>query len=595
MRFKLSRLIVLICLGVMLLAFSGCVSAQVEFKADGTGSATITVQKQEGITKAAIEDKVNDVIKGVAAQSQGDRITLKSVKENDDGFLITVTFKRLAETNGLGSYRYMSGSEWGSQRVERLLLENYSKAEKFTKGFTNWNGVTFTEISGYSPLNPVLAGSGEKLDPKAFRETDNEYYTEDNVFFTFLNCGLEGVSSIEFSFPGKILFASSNVEIIGDDTVKVTPVKLSTTKNDGESSQTVEVDGFIGYAVFDLQTDFTPFIAGGAIVLVIGGLIALGIFTGAFKKFFAGRTWAHIKRHKVLYAFIAPGFILLAVFNYAPMVGIIVAFKNYDPNYGIFGSEWAGMGGFQHFYTLFTHPGAEFWMILRNTVVIALLKFIFGFPASIILALMINALANGMFKKTVQTISYLPYFVSWVVVSNIVYLFISSDGIVNNILADMGRPTIKFYEETKYWWGLLTGTSIWKTVGWGTIVYLAAITGINSDLYEAASIDGASAWRKLWTVTIPGMMPVIGIQLILSAGNLIKDDFDQIFAMVGGTQTALREVTEVFSSLVYRNLQSGPKAFSSTTAISLVQSVISLAMVLGANAIVKKTDNQGLW
>ena len=278
------------------------------------------------------------------------------------------------------------------------------------------------------------------------------------------------------------------------------------------------------------------------------------------------------------------------------MVGIIVAFKNYTVDGGVLGSEWANNFGFEHFITLFTHPGSEFGLIFRNTIVMAILKFIFGFPAAIILALMFNALKNGIFKKSVQTISSLPYFVSWVVVSNIVYLFFSANGgIINKIILSFGGEKIRFYSEPKYWWAIITGTSVWKSLGWGTIVYLAAITGINPDLYEAASIDGAGSWRKLWTVTLPGMMPVIGIQLILSAGNLIKDDFDQIFSLVGESNYELREVTEVFSSLVYRNLRGGPKGFSASTAISLVQSVISLGLVLGADTIVRKTDNPGLW
>ena len=176
------------------------------------------------------------------------------------------------------------------------------------------------------------------------------------------------------------------------------------------------------------------------------------------------------------------------------------------------------------------------------------------------------------------------------------YLLLTANGgIINKLIIAMGGEKIRFYSEPKYWWGIISATSLWKTVGWGTIVYLAAITAINPDLYEAASIDGASAWRKLWAVTIPGMMPVIGIQLILNAGNLIKDDFDQIFSLVGESNYELREVTEVFSSLVYRNLRGGPKGFSASTAISLVQSIMSLGLVVGADVIVRKTDNPGLW
>ena len=305
------------------------------------------------------------------------------------------------------------------------------------------------------------------------------------------------------------------------------------------------------------------------------------------------RLSADIRRDRWLYALLVPGVVYFLVFKYLPMWGVVMAFENYVPFSGVFGSEWVG---FSHFITLFTHPGAEFWMIFRNTVVMAALKFVFGFPASIILALMFNALQCRLFKRFAQTISYLPYFVSWVVISNIAYVFLSADGgIINNILVASGAEKIRFYSEPKYWWGILTFTSVWKNVGWGTIVYLAAITGINPDLYEAASIDGASSWRKLWTVTIPGMMPVIGIQLILNMGNLIKDDFDQIYSMVMGDNYSLRPVTEVFSSLVYRQLQGGVAGFSSATAVSFVQSIISLILVLGANAIVKKTDNQGLW
>ncbi|MDY2879726.1 MAG: ABC transporter permease subunit, partial [Candidatus Borkfalkiaceae bacterium] len=386
----------------------------------------------------------------------------------------------------------------------------------------------------------------------------------------------------------------------GSDGLTVTPVKATARetgiRDGGAFSEEGEYDLFAGYVVFRLRGDNTPWIAAGVVAAGIAALVALGFATGAFKRFFHGKTWGKIVKNRMLYLFVLPAFVVFALFNYAPMVGIVVAFKNYTVDGGIFGSEWAGQHGFEHFITLFTHPGSEFGMIFRNTVVMAFLKFVTGFPAAIVLALMFNALKNGLFKKTAQTVSYLPYFVSWVVVSNIVYLLLSANGgIFNNLIVRLGGEKIRFYSEPKYWWGILTATSLWKTVGWGTIVYLAAITAINPDLYEAASIDGAGGWRKLWTVTIPGMMPVIGIQLILNAGNMIKDDFDQIYSLVGGSNYELREVTEVFSSLVFRNLQSGVKGFSSSAAISLVQSVISLGLVLGADAIVRKTDNPGLW
>jgi putative aldouronate transport system permease protein len=289
------------------------------------------------------------------------------------------------------------------------------------------------------------------------------------------------------------------------------------------------------------------------------------------------------------------GVAFLLVFSYAPMYGIVLAFKKgdyvIDIKKAIFQSDWIGLENFKKFLV-----DPQFFNVVINTLCLNLLSLLISFPAPIIFALLINEVRGKAFKKTVQTISYLPYFISWVVVSNIVYLLLSANGgILNNLLVKLGLEKIKFYSEPKYWWGILTSTALWKGVGWGTIVYLAAITAINPDLYEAAEIDGANAWRKIWAVTIPGMMPVIGIQLILSAGNLIKDDFDQIYSLVGGENYELRPVTEVFSSLVFRNLQGGPKGFSASTAISLVQSLMSLGLVLAADAIVRKTDNPGLW
>lgn len=594
-------ILALIAAAVLLFTLTGCVSADVDFKADGSGTATLTVSRTDGMTRDSLSATLTDIFNKVKSRSGGERLTLQNITENDGYFTVKVKFKRIADTQGLGSFVFEDGDKFGIQRTERALFGNFASGKFIGTGkkISNYNDSLFTlpdvKANGVNPLS----ASGEVLSATELAMQDNPIYSADNTVFSFVIIGFEGLEQIMFSLPGSVVVYSDNLTLDGSKLTLDSPFFVDSEETyigeDGTSTNVRNVSAkvFAGYAVFEKKADYTPWIIAGVCVLVVGGLIALGFVTGAFRKFFHSREFAHIKRHRLLYLFVLPGFVLLAIFNYAPMVGIIVAFKDYNVDDGIFGSEWVG---FKHFVTLFTHPGSEFWTVFRNTFVMALLKFVFGFPAAIILALMFNALANGIFKKSVQTISYLPYFVSWVVVSNIVYLFLSArGGIVNNLLESMGKDSIRFYSEPKYWWGILTGTSVWKTVGWGTIVYLAAITGINSDLYEAASIDGAGAWTKLWTVTIPGMMPVIGIQLILSAGNLIKDDFDQIYSMVGGSNYELRGVTEVFSSLVYRNLQGGPSGYSPSTALSLVQSILSLGLVLGADAIVKKTDNQGLW
>ena len=584
---------------VVLLLFGGCTTARVSFNRDGSGSAVVTVEK-EGVSRDDLEKKIDEVIAGVTMQSaESDRLSLGSISETEDAWIVTMNFKRISNLGGLGYYRFLDGKSFGQQRVERNLFSNFAKGSFSSKG-SNYDNKTYTIAEDEKNAVQPLTAEGEQVDLSVFSDQSGAYYTEDYTFFSYVICGFEDVTSIEFSFPGKIaVIGDRNLELLDDSTVRVTPFAVTADViGIDENGQAYREEGvsqtaFAGYVIFLPDTDYTlPIVLGCIGLLLIAGII-LGITTGAFRKFARSKTAKHIWKHKVLYLFILPGFLLMAIVNYAPMAGIIVAFKNYTVDDGIFGSEWVG---FSHFITLFTHPGAEFWMIFRNTVVMAALKFVFGFPASIILALMFNALQCRLFKRFAQTISYLPYFVSWVVISNIAYVFLSADGgIINNILVASGAEKIRFYSEPKYWWGILTFTSVWKNVGWGTIVYLAAITGINPDLYEAASIDGASSWRKLWTVTIPGMMPVIGIQLILNMGNLIKDDFDQIYSMVMGDNYSLRPVTEVFSSLVYRQLQGGVAGFSSATAVSFVQSIISLILVLGANAIVKKTDNQGLW
>lgn len=582
---------------ILLFAFGGCAAADVSFNRDGSGSVTVAVEKS-GVTREALDQKIDEIIAGVAVQSaETGRLTLSSVEETEDVYLVKMQFKRIANLGGLGHYRFTDGKNFGEQRVERNLFAGFARGEISSRG-TNYDNRTFTVLQSQSQAINPIATDGSELTAELFGSEEFEYYTADYTFFTFVLCGFEGLRSITFRFPGTIAVVSDRNLSVNGDSVTVTPFSVEAEViGIGETGEAYKETGtfsaFAGYVIFRAAADYTvPIVIGCVALLLVAGILT-GIFTGGFKKFAKSRTAKHIKKHKILYLFILPGFVLMAVFNYAPMAGIIVAFKNYNVDDGIFGSEWVG---FTHFYTLFTHPGAEFWMIFRNTIVMALLKFIFGFPASIILALMLNALQVKWFKRFSQTISYLPYFVSWVVISNIAYLFLSADGgIINNLLVSAGMEKIRFYSEPQYWWGILTFTSVWKNVGWGTIVYLAAITSINPDLYEAASIDGASSWRKLWTVTLPGMMPVIGIQLILNAGNLIKDDFDQIYSMVGGDNYTLRSVTEVFSSLVYRQLQGGVSGFSSATAVSFVQSVISLVLVLGANAVVKKTDNQGLW
>jgi len=301
------------------------------------------------------------------------------------------------------------------------------------------------------------------------------------------------------------------------------------------------------------------------------------------------RSFAYISKTNQLYIMMIPGILLIFVFAYYPLYGLVIAFKDYYSWIGIENSEWVGFKNFISFF-----QSKDFPIIVKNTLGISGLRLIFAFPSAIILALLINELKNGLFKRTIQTISYLPYFISWMVVSGIAYNFLSTDmGVLNQILKYFGAQPVNWYTQPDAWWPILTITTIWKSMGWGSIAYLAAITSISPELYEAATIDGASKLKQVRHITIPGMMPVISITLILTIGSLIRDDFEQIYALVGAN-AILQKTTDVLGTWVFRTsiLQSD---FSNATAVGLFQSVISLIMIIGANYFAKKTDNPGLW
>lgn len=586
---------------LLLVMMCGCIHVDVSLKNDGTGTAIVAVASDQK-TEEEIRADWEKIIAGVDSVSgEKDRVKLNKITETQQGYRLELAFKDISKLGGFGSFKFTPSTEFISAAENKYMLSNWYKG-KLPRGIELYDRSTYnlTANTDKISISPIKVSSGEKVSVDDFLASE-EFAGEKSMLFTFAIVNLPGVQEIEVNFKGKILYASDcGVEVIGDNKVKLTPFKVNSTSyyfdEDGQTqTDMTEKDAFVGYVLIQKDFNFGGFIAGIVVGLLIVGGIIFGICSGAFKRWYRRneKTLKLMLHNYGLYVMILPATILFLVFSYAPMVGLIVAFKDYTVEGGIFGSEWVGL---RHFITAITHEGSGFWGLFRNTFVLALLKFIFGFPASIILALMFNRLTNGIFKKTVQTISYLPYFVSWIVLSGMCYLLLATDGgIINNILIALNMEPVRFYDSPQYWWGILTASSVWKNVGWGTIVYLAALTSIDTDLYEAADIDGANGWHKLWSVTIPGMMPVIGIQLILNMGSLIKDDFDQIYAMVGGENYALRNVTEVFSSLIFRQLQAGPAGYSPSTAVGLIQSLLSLGLVLIANHVVRKTDNPGLW
>ncbi len=299
------------------------------------------------------------------------------------------------------------------------------------------------------------------------------------------------------------------------------------------------------------------------------------------------RLWKQIWRHRTLYLFMLPCVVWLVVFCYVPMAGNVLAFKNYRFDKGIFGSEWAGL---KHFEAFVTAP--EFWMTIRNTLVISGLKILICFPAPIILALLLNEVRAPKFKRLIQTMSYLPNFVSWaVVVSLMTAIFTPYGGIYNNIRKALGMESVFLMGEKNAFYPLVVFSDMWKGVGWGSIVYLAAITSVDQELYEAAAIDGANRWQCTWHITLPGISTTIGIMFIMAVGGIMNAGYDQILLL---QQPANTQISQILDTYI---LQTGIKygKFEYATAIGLFKSVISLLLVGITNYLTQKYAEVGLW
>ncbi|KKO53623.1 ABC transporter permease [Paenibacillus sp. DMB20] len=286
---------------------------------------------------------------------------------------------------------------------------------------------------------------------------------------------------------------------------------------------------------------------------------------------------------------VLPALALIFVFSYIPMYGVLMAFQDYNIFGGMSESPWVGL---KHFRMFFESP--EFYHVMRNTVVISLLKFLIGFPAPILLALMLNEIRHMAFKRIVQTVSYLPHFLSWVIVAGFVMSMLSTDNGSVNILMEklslIDEP-ISFLSIPEYFWTILVTTGVWKEIGFGSIVYLAAIAGIDPHMYEAADMDGASKFRQILTITLPSIMPVVIIFMILAIGNLLTAGFEDILLL--GVNPVLREVSDVIDTYVYRvGIQNS--RFSYATAVGLFKAVVSVGLLTIANFVARRSGNS-LW
>lgn len=301
----------------------------------------------------------------------------------------------------------------------------------------------------------------------------------------------------------------------------------------------------------------------------------------------AGARLRNIIRDKWLYFMLLPGVAYFIIFKYVPMYGIVMAFQDYKPYLGFMNSPWVGL---KHFERFFSEP--QFWMLFRNTVLLALYNLVFFFPLPIVLALMLNEIRLERFKRFVQTLVYIPHFVSWVVVVGIFYMLLTTEnGIINELIFRMTGEKIAFLLEPEWFRTMIVTQSIWKEVGWGTIIFLAALSGVDMQLYEAARMDGAGRWRQLWHITLPAIRSTIVILLILRLGNFLDSGFEHIFLMLAPTN---REVGEVFDTYVYvKGLTQAQYSYSA--AVGLFKSAVGLVLVLGSNWLAKKFGQEGVY
>jgi len=306
------------------------------------------------------------------------------------------------------------------------------------------------------------------------------------------------------------------------------------------------------------------------------------------KNFFASQ-WDSIKRSKYLLLILFPGLLYYIIFDYAPLYGIIIAFKDFNFFDGVIGSPWADKNGMGHFIELFSSAG--FYKLLWNTVILSIYQIIFYFPTPIILALSLNEVKNGLWKRIVQTVSYLPHFISTVVICGMIYNFLSLNGVINQIIAFLGLEKIQFLLMPEYFRSIYITTDIWQKIGWGSIIYLASLSGVDTSLYEAAKMDGANRWHQIIHINIPAIIPTAIVLLIFSIGGIMTSGFEKVLLLYNPNTY---ETADVIGTYVYRRGILGAE-FSFTTAVGLFQSIIGFIMILGANRMAKKVSEISLW
>ncbi|MFF2091344.1 ABC transporter permease [Paenibacillus sp. NPDC058174] len=301
----------------------------------------------------------------------------------------------------------------------------------------------------------------------------------------------------------------------------------------------------------------------------------------------AKERWAYLNKYKALYFISIPGILYFLLFKYVPLFGSVMAFQDYNIFKGYLGSPWVGL---EHFQKMFQYT--DFLRILKNTLLLAFYSLAISFPVPIILALLLNEIRKVLFKRVLQTVFYMPHFLSWVVIGGIAIEILSPrSGIVNNIITAMGFEPIYFMGEESYIRTILVSSGVWKDAGWGTIIYLAALTSINPELYEASEIDGAGRWKQTMSITLPALMPTITILFLLQIGHFMDFGFERVSIFLNTLNSGKGEILDTYIYTVGLL----DRQYSYTTAIGLFKSVVGLVLIMTGNTLSKKMTGEGLY
>lgn len=487
-------------------------------------------------------------------------------------------------------------------------------------------------------LDAYAAGAGDKSTAAAFCLLD-------------VGC----VESVTVSFPADIAYyAGGDMRLVNKNTVEMRPVFIEAEITSTEGNmipETKDVGTIFGYVIYEkglspaaicgivaacvilggllaaffvylvkLGKNVAPFAANGARGNVPGGnacggaAVALtsateisaasaaqaemrtvrgvkeqSVLARGWKKFLKGDFCTGIRQHKLLYLLLLPAFLYVLIFCYLPMFGLVIAFQDYKILDGVFGSEFIGMKTFRK---IFYAQIRGSYRMFRNTIYISLIRIGTNFPLILVFTLLLNEVKNRRAKGVIQTISYIPNFISWIAVGGMAFNLLGENGTLNAIFVKTLGHSFDFYGEPDYWWWILAASSLWKGMGWGTLIYMSALGSISDELYDACTIDGGGRFRQAFTVTIPGVMNVMMLQLILDISSIMGDNYEQIIAMTRSLDI-LYPTTSVVGTLAYNSVLGGG-GFSIATACGLIQGVIGLILVIFTNRIVKKTDNEGI-